>query len=43
VIADFKFPHSGADLNHDTGTFVTADDGNRRGEISGSDVVIGVA
>ena len=43
VIADFKLPHSRADLDHDTGTFVAADDGNRRGQIPGSDVVIGVA
>ena len=43
MIPEFKFPHSGADLDYNTGTFVTADDGHRRGEIPGSDVVIGVA
>ena len=43
MIADFQFPHSGADLDHDTGAFVTADDGNRGGKISGPDVVVGMA
>jgi hypothetical protein len=43
VVADFKLPDSSADLDHDTGAFVTADDGNRGGKIPGSDVVVGMA
>ena len=43
VIADFKFPHSGTDFDDDTGALVAADDGNRGGQVPGSDVVVGVA
>jgi hypothetical protein len=43
MITDLELPDPGADLDDDSGTLVAADDGDRRGQVTGADVVVGVA